>query len=168
MHFSTGATSKWLFVPRFSRLWVRITSWVNLIAIEGLKQSCSPRRKLSNDMTHITRMKGNWIDSRLLVVENQIADFSFGHNLCYMCSNGRCEPISNIYASIAFQWYKDLFKAMSFDPCNRALKIQKSFWDSNSQHGSSLGSMRVHAFTLFALMRVCDVTPRFLSWPAPL
>jgi hypothetical protein len=54
---------------------------------------------------------------------------------------------------------------MSFDPCNRALKIQKSFWDSNSQHGSSLGSVRVHSLTLFALLGACEVTPRSPSWP---
>jgi hypothetical protein len=42
---------------------------------------------------------------------------------------------------------------MGFDPCNHALKIQESFWDLNSQHGSSLGSVRVHALTLFAIPR---------------
>jgi hypothetical protein len=56
----------------------------------------------------------------------------------------------------------------SFDPCNHTLKIWESFWDSNSQHGSSLGSVRVHALTLFALPGVCDVTLGSLSWPAPL
>ncbi len=34
---------------------------------------------------------------------------------------------------------------MRFGPCNCALKIQESFWDFNSQHGSSLGSVKVHA-----------------------
>jgi hypothetical protein len=48
---------------------------------------------------------------------------------------------------------------MGFDPCNRAMKIQESIWDSNSQHGSSLGSVKVHSLTLFALPGVCDVTP---------
>jgi hypothetical protein len=32
----------------------------------------------------------------------------------------------NMYASIVFQWYKELFKAMNFDPCNRALKTRES------------------------------------------
>ncbi len=55
---------------------------------------------------------------------------------------------------------------MSFDPCNRALKIWESFWDSNFQHGSSLGSVRVHALTFFALPGTCEVTPGSPSWPA--
>jgi hypothetical protein len=57
---------------------------------------------------------------------------------------------------------------MSFDPCNRALKIRKSFWDSNSQHGSSLGSVRVHSLTLFALPGACEVTPGSPSWSTTL
>jgi hypothetical protein len=48
---------------------------------------------------------------------------------------------------------------MGFDPCNRTLKIQESIWDSNSQHGSSLVSVRVHSLTLFALSGACDVIP---------
>ncbi len=52
---------------------------------------------------------------------------------------------------------------MSFDPYNCTLKIWELFWDSNSQHGSSLGSVRVHALTLFALSEVCDVILGSLS-----
>jgi hypothetical protein len=70
--------------------------------------------------------------------------------------------------SIAFQWYKELFKAMGFDPCNYTLKIWESIWDSNSQHGNSLVSVRVHSLTLFTLSGVCDVTPGSLSWPTTL
>jgi hypothetical protein len=57
---------------------------------------------------------------------------------------------------------------MGFDSCNRAMKIQESIWDSNSQHGSSFGSVRVHSLTLFALPGVCDVTPKSFSWPVTL
>jgi hypothetical protein len=57
---------------------------------------------------------------------------------------------------------------MGFDPRNRTLKIWESIWDSNSQHGSSLVSVRVHSLTLFALPGACDVTPEFFSWPATL
>ncbi len=53
---------------------------------------------------------------------------------------------------------------MGFNPSNCALKIRESFWDSNSQHGSSLGSVRVHALTLFALPGACEVTPGSPSW----
>jgi hypothetical protein len=53
---------------------------------------------------------------------------------------------------------------MSFDPYNRALYIQESIWDSNSQHGISLVSVRVHSLTLFALSGTCDVTPGCPFW----
>jgi hypothetical protein len=48
------------------------------------------------------------------------------------------------------------------------LKIWKSFWNSISQHGSSLGSVKVHALTLFALLGACEVTPGSPSWPTTL
>jgi hypothetical protein len=106
-------------------------------------------------MSHIAYTQGNQVDSQRLVVKSQIAnltpDLSFSHNLCFRCPNGQCEPILDIYASIDFQCYKKKFEAMNFDPCNRVLKIWKSIWDSNSQHGNSLGNVRVHSLTLFAL-----------------
>jgi hypothetical protein len=52
---------------------------------------------------------------------------------------------------------------MGFDPCDCVLKILESIWDSNSQNGSSLGSVKVHSLTLFALLGACDVTPMFPS-----
>jgi hypothetical protein len=57
---------------------------------------------------------------------------------------------------------------MSFGPSNCTMKIRKSIWDSNSQHGSSLVSVKVHSLTLFALSGACDVTPGSFSWPATL
>jgi hypothetical protein len=64
---------------------------------------------------------------------------SFCHNLCCRCPNGSCEPIFNIYISIAFQWYKERHNARCFDPCNRALKFRESrrtpsshFWECES------------------------------------
>jgi hypothetical protein len=157
---------------RLLRLWGRITSCADLRSQWGLKQSCSPRQELSNFMSHVACTYGNWVDSWLLVVGSQTANLtpghSFGHNLCFRCPNGRCEPILDIYAPIAFQRYKERFKARSFDFYNRALKIWESFRDSNSQHGSSLGSVRVHSLTLFAFLGACGVTPRSPSWPATL
>ncbi len=76
--------------------------------------------------------------------------------------------ILNIYVSISFQWYKKLFKSMVFDPYNCVLKIRESIWDSNSNNGSSLGTVRVHSITLFALPGTCDVIPEPLSWPPTL
>jgi hypothetical protein len=57
---------------------------------------------------------------------------------------------------------------MGFHPCNCALNVWESIWDFNSQNGSSLGSVRVHSLTLFALMGTCDVTFRSFSWLATL
>jgi hypothetical protein len=74
--------------------------------------------------------------------------------------------ILDIDVSITFQWYKKIFEAMNFDPCNRALKIRESICDSNSQNGSSLRSVRVHSLTLFTLPGACEVTPGSPSWPA--
>jgi len=76
-------------------LWKAITSYADLWLRQGLKQSCSPRWDLFNDMWHV--FKG---DSRFLVVENQNGILTlkpyFGHNLCFKYSNGSCKPISNI------------------------------------------------------------------------
>jgi hypothetical protein len=57
---------------------------------------------------------------------------------------------------------------MGFDPCNCTLKIWKFIWDSNSQHESSLGSVRVRSLTLFALPGACEMLPESPSWPATL
>jgi hypothetical protein len=48
---------------------------------------------------------------------------------------------------------------MSFDPYNFPLKI----WDSNSQNGNSLGSVKVHSLTFFCTPKSirCD-SPAFL------
>ncbi len=57
---------------------------------------------------------------------------------------------------------------MGFGPYSRALKIWESIWNSNSHNGSSLGSVRVHSLTLFALPGTCEVIPMPLSWLATL
>jgi hypothetical protein len=138
----------------------------------GLKQSCSPCQELSNVMSHLAYTQGNWVDSQLLMVRSQTANltpgFSFDQNLCFRCPNGQQKLILDIYSSIAFQWYKELFKFMGFDPCTCALKIWESIWESNSQHGSSLGSVRVHSYTLFALPKAREMTHKSPYWPATL
>jgi hypothetical protein len=98
-------------------------------------------------------------------------DLSFDHNLRFRLPNGWYEVILHIYVLIVFQWYKEFFEPMSFGPCNCVLKIWESISDSNSRNGSSLGSVRVHSLTLFALFalpRACDVTPGPPSWLATL
>jgi hypothetical protein len=128
-------TSKWYFVLKFPKLglmqlWGPITLLSNLWLRWGLKQSCSPRQELSNGMWHATCTQGNEVDSWVLMVGSQIANLtpnlSFGHNLCFKCPNGSCEPILDIYISIAFQWYNELFNLLGFDTYNRSLKIRSS------------------------------------------
>ncbi len=89
------------------RLWSPITLRADLRSKCGLKQSCTPRRELSNDMWHVICSQVNRVDSRLLVVGSQIANLSpglsFAHNLCFRCLNEPWEPILDIFILIAFQ-----------------------------------------------------------------
>jgi hypothetical protein len=81
-------------------------------------------------MRHITCTLLNQGGSQLLVlgsqIDNLILGLSFDYNLCFKYPNESCEPILDIYVSIIFQWYKELFNSMSFDPYNRPLKFKKS------------------------------------------
>jgi len=102
-------------------------------------------------MWHATHKQGNQGDSRLLVVESQISNLtpglSFGHNLSFKCPNGSCEPIFDIYVTRVFQKYNEFFSPMSFDPLQSPFENSKIHRDSNSQSGSSLGSVGVHSLT---------------------
>jgi hypothetical protein len=130
---------------RFLQLLSFITLHAGLRLKWGPKQNCSPRQELSNGLSNATYTQGNQVNSWFFVVKSQIANLnpspSFGHNLCFKCPNGSYEPILNIYASRAFQWYKEIFKPLSFDPCNR-LQNSKVHRDSISQSGSCLGSVK--------------------------
>jgi hypothetical protein len=94
-------------------------------------------------MSHAPYMQGNWVDSWLLMVGNQIVNLtpnpSFGHNLCFKCPNGSREPILNIYVPRSFQWYKEMFNRMAFDPCNWSLKIWESTRSPTFKVGAHLG-----------------------------
>jgi hypothetical protein len=95
------------------QLWGHITSYADLWLQWGLKQSCIPCQELFNSMFHVSYTQGNPVNSRLLMVGSQIANLipnlSFSHNLCFRCPNGWYEPILDIYASKALQWYKEIF-----------------------------------------------------------
>jgi hypothetical protein len=138
MAFYPG-TPKW----ELSQLCEALTLCAYLRLGWGLKRSYSPRQELSNNVLHTTYTQGNRIDSQLFVVKSQIVDLtpslSFGHNLCFRCPNGSCEPIFKLYVSIAFQWYEELLYAMDFDPCDRTLKIWKSTETPTPKVGVPLG-----------------------------
>ncbi len=92
-------------VPKLSRvglpkLWQLISPSSDLRLEQGLKQSCSFPRELSNAMSHSCCRRRGQVDSRLLVVGSQTAnltpDPSFAHNLGCRCPNGSCEAILDI------------------------------------------------------------------------
>jgi hypothetical protein len=137
----------------------------------SLKQSCSSRQELSNDMLHAIYTHGNRVDSLLLVVGSQTANLtpgpSFGCNLCFKCSNGRCEPILDIHVPRAFHWYKELLNSLSFGPYNCPLKIQESTETPTPKVELPWG-VRVHSLTpshTFESM-LCD--SQLPSWPTTL
>jgi hypothetical protein len=157
-------TSKWHFVPRFPNGSPKIPKvgtpttlgpmilCANLRLRWGLKQSCNPHWELCNHMLHTTYTQGNRINSRLLVVKNQIAnltfDLSFGHNLCLNCPNESYEPI----LTSTFQYIFNDIKNFSIQ-CVLTLEIapwrfRRVQQDFNSQSGNSPASVRVHSLTL--------------------
>jgi len=138
----------------------------------GWKQSCSLRRELFNNMLQVTYTWRNRCDARLLVIESQIAhltpDLSFGHNLCFRCPNGSCEPILDIYGPRAFQRYKEILNPLSFDPFNHSMKIQESIETPTPKVEAPLevwGFIPSH-FPTFP--GACNVTPELPSWPTTL
>jgi len=164
-HFVLGLPSGSLEIPQlgFSQLWGSITLHADLWLKWGLKKRCSPRRYLSNGMLHATWKWGNMGDSRLLVVGSQIVnltlDLSFGHNLCLKCPNGSCKGL-DIYVSRDFQWYKEIFNPLKFDPYNRSLKIWESTGIIIPKVEAPLG--------VWGFSGAWNVIPRLPSWPATL
>jgi hypothetical protein len=128
-------------------LWELITPDFRVGSRRDLNQSCSPRRALSNDVSHSQIGCQEEVDSRLLVVGGQIASLtlgpSFAHNLGCKCPNGQCEAILDIYTSRPFQRYKEHFKARCFDPYNRTL----SFWESRRTPSSHFWECEFHSHT---------------------
>jgi hypothetical protein len=112
------------------QLWGPITLCANLRLRSSLNQSFNFRQELFNDMLHTTCTQGHWVDSRLLMVGSQIVNLtlslSFGHNLCFRCPNGSLKLILDIYVSITFQWCKEIFNPLGFDPYNFSLNIRES------------------------------------------
>jgi hypothetical protein len=103
------ATSKWHKFPGLPKwspeivptglpeLWTAITPDCRVRSQRGLNQSCIPHWDLSNAMLHTRIGCREEVDSRLLVVGNQIANLtpgpSFAHNLGCRCPNDQCEAI---------------------------------------------------------------------------
>jgi len=138
-------------------------------------QGCGLRGKPGSHIScswEYKRVWGNCNDFWFLMVGNQIANMicslSFGHNLCFKCWNGSCKPILNISVSRAFQWYKEFFNAMGFDPYNCSLNIRKSIEIPTPKMGVHLGVWRFIPSHSLTLPWAWDVTPGLPSWPTPL
>jgi len=101
-------------------------------------------------------------------IDNKIFDLSFGDNLCFKYPNGSCGPILDIYIPRAFQWYKDLFNLMSFDPCNHPLKIWKSIEIPFPKVGVHLGVWGFIPSHFLTFLGAWNVIPKLHSWRAPL
>jgi hypothetical protein len=123
-------------------------------------------------MLHASCRQGNRVDSRLLVVRNQIVnltpDLSFGHTLCFRCPNGSWKPSLDIYVPRVFQWYKEILNPLSFDPCNCPLKIWKSTGTQIPKVEAPLGVWRFIPSHFLTLLGTCSVTPELPSCPATL
>jgi len=117
---SVGVPGLWELITPDRRVWLQ----------RGPNQSYSPRRDLSNAMSHSQFGGREEVESRLLVVGSQIASLTpgpaFAHNLGYRCPNGQCEAIFDIYASRPFQWHQEHLNASCFGPCCRTLNIRES------------------------------------------
>jgi hypothetical protein len=117
--------------------------------------------------THV--IHGNFI---FLVVENQIntltPSFFVCHNLCCKYSNGSWEPILDIYVLRTFQWYKELFNQMSFDPSNCFLKIHDFIGFPTPKVGVHLGVWALIPSHFLAFLGVwmwlpgCTIDPHLL------
>jgi hypothetical protein len=137
------ATSKWHKFPGLSELWTAITPDFRVRSRQGLNQSCSPCRDLSNALSHAQIGCRKEVDSRLLVVGSQIASLtpgpSFAHNLGCRCPNDQCEAIFDIYVSRPFQRHQEHTNARCFGPCFWALNIRESRRTPNPQLFQVLG-----------------------------
>ncbi len=92
----------------------------------------------------------------------------FYHNLCFKYPNRSCEPISEIYASRDFQWYKEFFNPISFDSCNRFLKFWEYIGTPTPKVEAHLGVWGFIPSHFLTFPRAWNVTIRLHSWPTPL
>ncbi len=60
------------------KIWTALTPRPDLGSGQGLNQSCSPRRHLSNSMLHSRSTRREQVDSRILVVGSQTANLTPG------------------------------------------------------------------------------------------
>jgi hypothetical protein len=154
-----------IVLAEFPELWAAITPDCR-VGRRGLNQSCSPRRDLSNAMSHSRIGHREEVDSRLLVVESQIASLtpgpSFAHNLGCRCPNDQCEAILDIYVSRPFQWHQEHPNARCFAPRCRVLNIRES-WRTPNPHFSKCWASPPH-LTKLGLRQFPKCNPFHPRW----
>jgi hypothetical protein len=113
---------------------------------------------------------------QLFVIGSQIDTLipspSFGHNLCFRYSNGSYKPNLNIYILRTFQWYKELFNPMNFDPSNCFLKIRefiRTLTPKVEVHLGVCGPIPSHSIALLGVWvwLPCYIFGLHLSMPFP-
>jgi hypothetical protein len=149
------------FVPAgLQELWTAITPDYRLGSQRGLNRSCSPRRDLSNAVSHSRFGCREGIDYRLLVIGSQTTTLtpglSFAHNLGCICPNCQCEGIFDIYVSRPFQRHQEHPNARCFTPCCRALNIRESRRTPNPQLFQVLGFTPTLGQVRVATARACE------------
>jgi len=122
-------------------------------------------------MWHAILSQVNRVDSWLFLVGSQTGSstlgLSFGHNLCFGCLNEQCEPILDIYAPRAFQWYKKRHKPLRLDPSNWSLKFWEFVGTPSPKVGVALGVWRLTPSHSPTLPGVPNVTPGLPLGPHP-
>jgi hypothetical protein len=100
----------------------------------------------------------SWFSMVMSQIDSLTLDPSFGHNLCFLCPNGLCKPILDIFVLKVFQLYNELSNPTNFKPLKSPSKNLRIHWNSNSQSGSPLGSVWVHSSHSPTLLGVWNVT----------
>jgi len=163
MVFCLGTQLSWFGL---SGLYEFITFCSDLRLGWGLKQTCSSRWELSNNVLHSLCTHQGRVDSWLLMVESQTTSLtpgpSFCHNLCCRCPNGSCKTIFDIYTSINFN---DMKKSSMQGVLTPAIELW-SFKSPGGLPSPHFGSVNV-ILTLYQKWVATNVkysSPQF--WPS--
>jgi len=150
----------------FPRLWSPITLRANFGSQCSLKQSCSSCQELSNNMSHAFCSQVNRVDSQLFMVESRTNSLipcpSFGHNLCFKCSNEQCKPIltstfqqlSNHIKNTTSHWV--LTPEITLWSFGNPPRLHLPKWELPWECEGSLFHTPSHFLTLLG---ICDVIP---------
>jgi hypothetical protein len=184
MCLSTRPTSKWHFVPGLSSGSPKIAKVGTPMTLGLHNFACRPPIKMRSTAKLYPLLRGfqryvachlkarelgqfPTFSGREIKLSIWFSSFLLAINLCFICPNGSCEPILDIYVPRAFQWYKKLLKPLSFDPYNRLLKIRESIGTPSPKVGVTLGVWRFIPSHFPTLLGTCDVTLGLSLNPQP-